>query len=77
MEPARMALDADTAAFLALDDFELAAWTPKRAAERGLDLPAQALPGVVDNVALLKSQTALFVAALDGAAGETPETFHP
>lgn len=72
-----MALDADTAAFLALDDFELAAWTPKRAAERGLDLPAPALPGVVENVTLLKSQTALFIAALGEHAGEAPETFQP
>lgn len=72
-----MALDADTAAFLALDDFELAAWTPARAAERGLDLPASALPGVIDNVALLKSQTALFVTALGDTAGEAPEAFQP
>ncbi len=72
-----MALDAETTAFLALDDFELAAWTPSRAAERGLDLPPAALPGVLDNLALLKSQTALFVAALGDKAGETPETFQP
>jgi len=72
-----MALDADTAAFLALDDFELAAWTPARAADRGLELPTPALSGVIDNVALLKSQTALFVAALGEAAGEAPETFQP
>jgi hypothetical protein len=72
-----MSLDADTAAFLALNDFELAAWTPTRAAERGLDLPAPALPGVIENVALLKSQTALFVAALGDAAGDAAETFQP
>lgn len=72
-----MTLDADTAVFLALDDFELAAWTPTRAAERGLDLPPTILPGVIDNVALLRSQTALFVTALGEAAGEVPEMFQP
>jgi len=72
-----MALDADTAAFLALDDFELAAWTPTRAAERKLDLPSAAQAGVIENLGLLRSQTALFVAALGDAAGETPETFQP
>lgn len=72
-----MALDAETTAFLALDDFELAAWTPSRAADRGLDLPPAALPGVIENVTLLRAQTALFVTALGDAVGETPETFQP
>lgn len=72
-----MALDADTTAFLGLDDFELAAWTPPRAADNGLDLPPAALPGVMENLTLLKTQIALFVTALSDRAGETPETFQP
>jgi hypothetical protein len=72
-----MALDAETTAFLALDDFEMAAWAPRRAAERGVEPPAPALPGVIDNLVLLKSQTALFAAALGEAAGEAAETFQP
>lgn len=70
-------MDAETTAFLALDDFELAAWTPPRAADKGLELPSAALPGVIENLGLLKTQTALFVAALGDRAGETPETFQP
>ncbi|ACL96160.2 hypothetical protein [Caulobacter vibrioides] len=72
-----MALDAETTAFLALDDFEMAAWAPRRATERGVEPPAPALPGVIDNLVLLRSQTALFVAALGEAADEAPETFQP
>ena len=72
-----MALDDETTAFLALDDFELAAWTPPRAGEKGLDLPPAALTGVIENITLLKSQTTLFVAALGEHVGETPETFQP
>ncbi len=70
-------MDAETTAFLALDDFELAAWTPTRAADCGLDLPPATLPGVIENVALLRSQAALFIAALGDAAGEPPEPFRP
>ncbi|MDR7228948.1 hypothetical protein J2X45_000011 [Caulobacter sp. BE264] len=72
-----MALDAETTAFLALDDFEMAAWAPRRAAEQGVEPPAPALPGVIDNLVLLRSQTALFVVALGETAGEAPETFQP
>ena len=72
-----MALDAETTAFLALDDVEMATWAPRRAAEQGVEPPAPALPGVIDNLVLLRSQTALFVAALGEAAGEAPETFQP
>ena len=77
-----MALDAETKAFLDLEDAEVGPWTAARAAERDLPLPHAILPGVIDNVALLKSQTALFVATLpDGVAGaavgEAPETFEP
>ncbi|MDR6627973.1 hypothetical protein [Caulobacter segnis] len=72
-----MALDAETQAFLDLAEAEIAPWTTARAAERGLSLPAEALPAVIDNIALLQSQTRLFVAALGEAAGEAPEPFQP
>lgn len=72
-----MALDAETKAFLDLGDAEVGPWTAARAAERDLPLPSPALAGVIDNVALLKSQTALFVAALGEHAGETAEAFQP
>lgn len=72
-----MALDADTTAFMALDDDEMAAWTRCRATERGVEPPAPALPGVIDNLILLKSQASVFITALGEAAGETPETFQP
>lgn len=72
-----MALDADTTAFLALDDDEMAAWAQRRAAERGVEPPGPALPGVIENLVLLKSQASLFITALGEAAGETPETFQP
>ncbi len=72
-----MARDSETIAFVALDDVALTAWTPLRAAERGLPLPPAALPGVIDNLALLKSQTALFLTALEGVADESAEAFQP
>lgn len=72
-----MALDAETQAFLDLAETEIAPWTAARAAERALALPTEALPTVIDNIALLQSQTRLFVAALGEAAGESPETFRP
>lgn len=72
-----MALDPETMAFLELGNAESGPWTAARAAERGLSLPTAAVPGVIDNVALLRTQTALFVAALGEAAGEIPETFEP
>lgn len=72
-----MGLDAETRAFLDLKDAEIGPWTAARAAERDLVLPADALAGVIDNVALLRSQAGLFVAALDDQAGETPEAFQP
>lgn len=70
-------MDAETKAFLALDDFELAAWTPPRAADKGLDLPPAVMPGVIENIGLLKTQSALFIAALGDRAGDTSETFQP
>lgn len=72
-----MALDAETKAFLDLGDAEVGPWTAARAAERDLALPAPALAAVIDNVALLKSQTALFVAALGDAAARASEAFEP
>ena len=77
-----MALDADTQGFLDLKDAEVGPWTAARAAERDLPLPSAILPGVIDNVAMLRGQTALFVAALqdrvgDEACGEAPEAFQP
>jgi len=77
MELGRMALDAETQAFLDLAEGEIASWTDGRAAERGLSLPPEALPAVIDNIALLQSQPRLFVAALGGAAGAAPEPFQP
>ncbi|WP_299009282.1 hypothetical protein [uncultured Caulobacter sp.] len=72
-----MALDAETQAFLDLAEGEIAPWTAARAAERDLPIPTQALAGVIDNVALLRAQTRLFVDALGEAAGQTPEPFQP
>jgi hypothetical protein len=72
-----MTLDADTKAFLDLEDIEVAPWTAARAAERDLVLSPAVLPTVIDNVALLKSQAALVIAALGEQAGETPEPFQP
>lgn len=72
-----MALDAETQAFLDLAETEIAPWTAMRAAERGLALPAEALAGVIDNIALLRAQTRLFTTALGDAAGEAPEPFQP
>lgn len=72
-----MALDAETQGFLDLAEDAIASWTAARAAERGLTLPPEALLAVIDNVALLQSQTRLFVAALGEAAGAAPEPFQP
>ncbi len=72
-----MALDAKTQAFLDLSEDEIASWTTARAGERGLTLPPEALPAVIDNIALLQAQTRLFVTALGEAAGEAAEPFQP
>lgn len=82
MAPDARTIDPETTAFLELGNAEIGPWTAARAAERGLSLPPVALPGVIDNVALLRSQTTLFVAALSEAplgeaASEAPETFEP
>lgn len=70
-------MDAETQAFLDLTDDEIGSWTAARAAQRDLALPPAALPAILENIALLRSQTALFVTALGEHAGEIPETFQP
>lgn len=72
-----MALDAETQAFLDLTEAGIAPWTAERAAGRALPIPAEALSGVIDNVALLQAQTRLFAATLGDAAGEPPAPFQP
>ena len=73
-----MAIDAALKAFLDLSDDDVAAYADARAAEMGLTLPPSPLPGVRENLALLRVQTALFVAALSSGVGsETVETFAP
>lgn len=72
-----MGLDAETQGFLDLKDVEIGPWTAARAAERDLAVPSVILPGVIDNIALLRTQTSLFVSALGEHAGEAPEAFEP
>jgi len=72
-----MATDAALKAFLDLTDNDLAAYAATRAAEIGLVLPEPTLPAVRENLALLRVQTALFVAALGERAGEPAEIFEP
>ena len=70
-------MDAKIQAFLDLAEAEIAPWTAARAVERNLVQPAEALPGVIENIALLKSQAALFIAAAGADTGEPPEAFAP
>ncbi|WP_297514659.1 hypothetical protein [uncultured Caulobacter sp.] len=70
-------MDAETQAFLDLTEAEIASWTAARTAERDLVPPAAALPGVLENLALLRSQAALVFAALGDRAGDAPEAFVP
>ena len=72
-----MAIDAALKAFLDLTDSDIPAYAEGRAAEVGLTLPEPTLPAVQENLALLRAQTALFVAALGDKAGEPPEAFQP
>ena len=72
-----MATDAALKAFLDLTDNDLATYAAGRAAEIGLALPEATLPAVCENLALLRAQTALFIAALGERAGESAETFEP
>ena len=59
-----MAIDAPLKAFLDLTDGAVAAYADGRAAALDLTLPEPTLVGVRENLALLRAQTALFVAAL-------------
>lgn len=77
-----MAIDAALKAFLDLSDGDVPAYADARAAEIDLPLPEPTLAGVRENLSLLRSQTALFVAALSSGPGaerdgETAETFTP
>jgi hypothetical protein len=72
-----MAIDAALKAFLDLTDDDIPAYAQARGAEVGLTLPEPTLAAVHENLALLRAQTALFVAALGDKAGETPEAFEP
>lgn len=72
-----MAIDAALKAFLDLTDGDVAAYADARATEIGLTLPEATLPAVRENLALLRTQTALFVVALGERAGEAAETFEP
>ena len=71
-----MAIDAALQAFLDLTEDEIAAYADQRAAALGLTLPEPTLAGIAENLALLRAQTALFVAALFVAAmgGEPADT---
>lgn len=72
-----MALDAEANGFLNLKDHEIAPWTAARAAAQELPLPPEALPTVIENVALLRTQASLFVSLLSDQAGAPVETFEP
>ena len=72
-----MTLDAETLGFLRLEDVEIGPWTAARAAEHDLAIPSAILPGVIDNVALLRVQASLVVSALEEHVGEPVETFQP
>jgi len=67
-----MATDAETKAFLDLTDGDIAGWAQDRAEALGLILPEATLPAVHENLALLRTQTALFIAALGDQAAEPP-----
>jgi hypothetical protein len=72
-----MATDPALAAFLALDDDTVAAYAAARAEALGLTLPLETRAGVVENLALLRSQTATFAAELDDTTPPVPEAFEP
>jgi hypothetical protein len=63
-----MAIVAALQAFLDLTEDEIAAYAAQRAAALGLPLPEPTLADVTENLALLRAQSALFVAALSVAA---------
>jgi hypothetical protein len=72
-----MAIDAATKAFLDLTDGDIAAWAQARAAAIDLTLPEATQAAVHENLSLLRTQTALFVAALGEHAAETAPAFEP
>jgi hypothetical protein len=72
-----MATDPALAAFLALDDDTVAAYADARAEALGLTLPPETRAGVIENLALLRRQTATFVSALDDTTPPAPEAFEP
>ena len=72
-----MATDPALAAFLALDDDAVAAYAEARAEAMGLALAPETRAGVIENLALLRRQTATFLAGLGASAPNTPEAFEP
>ena len=71
-----MATDPALAAFLALDDDAVAVYADARAEALGLGLPLETRAGVIENLTLLRRQTATFMAGLDGS-GPAPGAFEP
>jgi hypothetical protein len=71
-----MATDPALATFLALDDDAVAAYADAHADALGLVLPPETHAGVVENLTLLRRQTATFTAGLDGS-DPVPEMFEP
>jgi len=72
-----MATDPALTAFLALDDDAVAAYADARAEALDLFLPPETRAGVVENLALLRRQTATFMSGLDDAVPPAPERFEP
>ena len=72
-----MVIDVALKAFLDLSEDEVAAYADQQAAALGLTLPEPTLAGVAENLALLRAQTALFVAAMGDEPGDTPAAFEP
>ena len=72
-----MATDPALAAFLALDDDAVAAYADARGAALGLTLPPATRDGVIDNLILMRRQTASFTAGLDLSGPDAPEAFEP
>lgn len=70
-----MATDLALSAFTALDDDAVAAYADTRAETLGFTLPPETRAGVIENLALLRRQTATFTAALGEAPA--PEAFEP
>jgi hypothetical protein len=71
-----MATDPALAAFLVLDDDAVTAYADARARSLGLTLPPQTHAGVIENLALLRRQTAAFTAGLNDT-GAPSEAFEP